>query len=182
MEFKRLPDYPRYRIYKNGDVYREHNKTERLKQPTLSKGGYYYVNLCQNRKSKSFLIHRLIAILFIPNPDLKKEVDHINRVKTDNRIENLRWLDRSGQNLNRDFKENNTGFQFIVKRKNTHCKSGFSFQCQIRRNQKCILNLQRVKLEEAIEIVRTFLLQNEWVLENYDRDKINKIKEMYNIS
>lgn len=42
-----------------------------------------------------YQVHRLIAEAFIPNPDNKPEVDHINRNPSDNRVENLRWASRS---------------------------------------------------------------------------------------
>lgn len=58
--------------------------------------GYNYVNLCvsdnKNREEKRFLVHRLVAEAFIPNPENKKCVDHINTIRTDNRVENLRWV------------------------------------------------------------------------------------------
>ena len=179
MEFKRHPDFSKYKIYKNGDVYREWKSKDRLLKHILGNRGYYVVGLRNGCKEKKFQLHRLLAILFIPNPDSKKEVDHINRVKTDNRLENLRWANSSEQNLNQELKDTNTGFPFISKYKN---KCGFCFSCVIQRNRKFVLNTGRSKLEDAIEIVRQTLLENDWVFVGYDGDKINKIKEMFNMS
>lgn len=65
---------------------------EMILKPALGKRGYYVVSLNHNGKSKTFTIHRLIAEAFIPNPQNKEFIDHINTIKTDNRIENLRWV------------------------------------------------------------------------------------------
>ena len=62
-----------------------------------NKNGYIYCKL----NGKSYRKHRIIALQFIPNPENKPEVDHINGDKTDNRIENLRWATRSENNSNK---------------------------------------------------------------------------------
>ena len=54
--------------------------------------GYLEVVLTKNGKRKQFKVHRLVAEAFIPNPENKPCIDHINTIKSDNRVENLRWV------------------------------------------------------------------------------------------
>lgn len=54
--------------------------------------GYYIRSLSKNDKRKTFSIHRLVALAFIPNPENKREVNHINGIKTDNTVSNLEWV------------------------------------------------------------------------------------------
>ena len=63
--------------------------------------GYMTVNLNDNDNRRSCLKHRLIAEQFIPNPDNLLQVDHINHNRSDNRIENLRWVSASTNQRNR---------------------------------------------------------------------------------
>lgn len=58
----------------------------------IGKCGYVRVRLARGGKKKTTLLHRLIALHFIPNPDNKKEVNHINGVKSDYSISNLEWM------------------------------------------------------------------------------------------
>lgn len=53
--------------------------------------------------NRSYSVHRLVCETFHPNPDGKETVDHINRIKHDNRAENLRWATRSENQGNRKY-------------------------------------------------------------------------------
>lgn len=57
-----------------------------------------YLSVCVHRKT--YLVHRLIAETFIENPNSKPTVDHINRERDDNRVENLRWATLAEQQAN----------------------------------------------------------------------------------
>ena len=62
---------------------------------SINNHGYARVTLCKTIGGKRYVqysnIHRLVAMSFIPNPDNKPCVDHINTIRTDNRVSNLRW-------------------------------------------------------------------------------------------
>lgn len=72
------------------------NKSTRINPHT----GYPTVHLNRDGEQKLREVHRLVAEAFIPNPESKEEVDHINTIKHDNRVENLRWATRSENALN----------------------------------------------------------------------------------
>ena len=61
--------------------------------------GYLNVILSKKGKTKTFSVHRLVAMTFISNPENKPEVDHINAIKTDNSVNNLRWASHK-ENMN----------------------------------------------------------------------------------
>lgn len=76
------------------------NKKGRILKTTVNHYGYCVVDLCKDNKKKQHRVHRLIAETFIPNPENKPEVDHINTIRTDNRVENLRWVTDKEQRNN----------------------------------------------------------------------------------
>jgi hypothetical protein len=84
-----IQGYNKYLIYETGDVF--NNKFNRFLKPSKNKYGYLQINLSKNNKPKMFLVHRLVALHYIPNPDNKLEVNHIDGDKCNNCIENLEW-------------------------------------------------------------------------------------------
>ena len=71
----------------------------RLLKHSIAGKGYYRVRLKINGKTIPCSIHRLVALAFIPNPDNKPQVNHINGDKTDNSVENLEWMTNSENQL-----------------------------------------------------------------------------------
>lgn len=80
-------------------------KTKRLQQETIlsgyvEKSGYVIVVL-KGKTRRTVRVHRLVAETFIENPLNLVEVNHKNGIKTDNRVENLEWVDKQGNALHR---------------------------------------------------------------------------------
>ena len=77
-----------------------HTKSEVIMSPWVSSKGYEYVHLCKNRTIRSHRVSRLVAQAFIPNPENKPFVDHIDTDRQNNRVENLRWCTQSENQRN----------------------------------------------------------------------------------
>ena len=84
--------------------------------------GYLTVRLCKNCVTKKHYIHRLMAELFIPNPDNLPTVDHINRIRDDNKISNLRWASFQTQRFNTTRKKKTPKKKIIVDKQNINGK------------------------------------------------------------
>ena len=91
----------------------DYNHTNTIKNLTLvnAKNGYLVVCLHKDAIQKEGKVHRLVAEAFLPNPQGKPTVDHVNGDKQDNRVENLRWATQSENNNNPNTMVNMRGIQ-----------------------------------------------------------------------
>lgn len=101
VEFRQLPIdlngfESKYKITNDGRVYSEY--LNGFLKPFHSKGGYVRVKLNYGDRSKKFLVHRLVAMAFIDNPENKEQVDHIDRNRTNNHASNLQWVSSKENN------------------------------------------------------------------------------------
>ena len=98
MEWEDVKGYENlYKINRKGEVMRYGHI---LKQQ-LSREGYYYVRLSKDSVISKALIHRLLGLQYLDNPDNLPQIDHIDQDKTNNSLENLRWVSRQDNCLNR---------------------------------------------------------------------------------
>ena len=100
-EWFEIPGCSNYLITKEGDVFFKGAQGKRIyRKPRLIKKclnpvGYYVVHL----EGKTHTLHRLLAMTFIPNPDKKPEIDHLDGDRANNDLNNLRWATHK-ENLN----------------------------------------------------------------------------------
>ncbi len=97
----KIKNYPNYNITKDGKVI--NNKTNKELKPRIDKYGYYKVALSFNGIAKENRIHRLLALSYLPNPENKCDVNHIDGNKSNNDLSNLEWATRS-ENVKHAFK------------------------------------------------------------------------------
>jgi hypothetical protein len=155
-EFVSIPDYEDYFINRKGEVLSKRRKKDgRIMKQPINSSGYRRLNFKINKKLKGFLVHRLLAKMFIPNPNNYEFVDHINRDRLDNRLENLRWCSRMENNQNQTIrKTNKSGYKHIswYTKRQRWC-------VEIERNKKKLCGHKFIKLEDAIEFRNKILTE-----------------------
>ena len=110
-EWKDIPEYEGlYRISNFGSVYSLIK--DKVLKPAKHKRGYEVIVLSKDKKHKTYLVHRLVAKTFIPNPQNKIEVNHKDGNKNNNNVLNLEWCTR----------EENTRHAFLNGLRPMQCK------------------------------------------------------------
>jgi len=97
-EWKLIPEFPEYSVSSQGRL--KNTKKDNIRIPDINSKGYDRLRLVRNGKIIRKFVHRLVAEVFIPNPDNKPMVDHIDGNSKNNCLSNLRWATRSENMLN----------------------------------------------------------------------------------
>ena len=160
-----IKKYPNYSITKDGIVI--NNKTNKVLKPRIDKYGYYKVALSLNGLAKELRIHRLLALTYIPNPENKCDVNHIDGNKINNDLSNLEWATRS-ENIKHAFKN---GLKIITNKQRLLIKE---------RSSKMVLDTQTgIFYNSAVEASRLLGI-NESTLYGYLKGtRTNKTSLIY---
>jgi len=114
IDYRLIDGYDNYIISNLGEIYSKKRKRnikpwinkqkKNLKDGTIKFYKCKFIGLCKNGKKKNFKLHRLLALHFIPNPENKPCVDHIDGDSLNNNLNNLRWATKSENCRNRKTK------------------------------------------------------------------------------
>ncbi|MCT4402561.1 NUMOD4 domain-containing protein [Leuconostoc suionicum] len=88
----RVKSVEKTRAYINRGKKRNFHRKERILKLANGRGDYKLITLSKNDNSKTFRVHRLVAQAFIPNPENKPQVNHIDEDKSNNSLNNLEWV------------------------------------------------------------------------------------------
>ena len=88
-EWRSIPGYDTYEASNLGRVRRI-----TILKPRLNADGYECITPCAGGAKKMCRVHRLVALAFLPNPEDKLEVNHLDKNRANNRLENLEWATR----------------------------------------------------------------------------------------
>lgn len=140
--WKEINNFSKYEISNYGNL--KNKDTQKNIKPAI-KSGYLYISLTDNNGiRKGFKIHRLVALNFIPNPENKETVNHINHNKLDNNINNLEWATTTEQNNH--------------KRK---CKK----EIQELVSSRAVYRIDK-DTNEKLELYQTIRFASQWVFDN----------------
>jgi len=147
--WKPIEGYEKYSISSLGRIERD-NKILKI---SVGDTGYNSCMIYKNGVVKKFKVARLVALTFIPNPENKSQVDHIDRDRSNDIVSNLRWATQSENNLNKGVAKNNK-LQISNIRHRPEKRSPFVFSKTI---EGVTISKSFKTLEEAVEFRNEYL-------------------------
>jgi hypothetical protein len=140
-----------YKINRNGEIYSCYYS--KIMTPQINESGYYFVNLIgSDKKRHKSLIHRLLAFQFLENPDNLPEIDHKDRNKTNNSLENLRWVSRATNSQNKNCE--GCVYQDIRKNGKSYWKASYSYYIDEVRHCKQKTSITKEVCEEWLNNIK----------------------------
>ena len=107
-----LKDYEEYYlINKNGEI--KSKRTNQILKNKTDKNNYLRIGLCKNSNPITYLLHRLLALQFIPNTNDYPLVDHFDNNPSNNDLSNLRWITYSGNARNCNYKKKTSKYRGV---------------------------------------------------------------------
>ena len=151
-------------LYQVSNFGRIKNKKRTIPQ-YLDKDGYCLSNLIFEEKTKLFRVHRLVAKSFIENENNKKQVNHKNSNRNDNRIENLEWVSASENNCHK-----------FIGKKTSSIYRGVTFMKDVKNDKKW---LSQIQINHKKIHLGMFKTEKEAYLKRLEYEKENKIINIY---
>ena len=128
-EWRDIPGYEcLYKVSNLGRI----KRNGRLKTFRLDRGGYLTVWLCKDSEQKNYKVHRLVAQAFIPNPNNKLTVNHIDGYKQNNAVENLEWATHSENIIH----ANKTGLRTVTEAQRRAARETGKKTCELNRRHR----------------------------------------------
>jgi hypothetical protein len=118
-DIKAVPGFPDYLISKSGEIFSTKRGSYRQLKPCVT-NGFYQVSLLNKKSRRTFQLHRLVAMMFVDNPDNFNTVNHLDGNKLNNDVANLRW---SNRRLNEESFSKTTLFDHIFNKKEKDLQS-----------------------------------------------------------
>lgn len=117
--FKEIPGYDGlYEVSNKGNVrtIKRQGTDDRILAGSIDRTGYKRVALCKKGITKSYAVHRLVCLTFLPNPNGKRTVNHIDGNKLNNILSNLEWMTHSENHKH--------AYDFLSRKSHMNGKSG----------------------------------------------------------
>lgn len=163
--YKIIPNYPNYSISNLGNL--KNNKTNKILKTWIAGSGYEYCRIINNNGHFKTTIHQLVAKTFLIKSNPLYQVDHIDRNKLNNKLENLRYVSLSENGFNKNIrlkrnKNKNDEYYNIYKNKRIHKDILYEYFFVVIK-QKCYGSFKNINdaIKKRDEIISNFKYIND---------------------